>query len=277
MGHVAIVTDSSCDLPPALVDELGIRIVPLTVRFGTTELVDRVDLDPKGFWARCAESPVLPETAAPSPGAFDAAYRAALDGGADAVVAITISGELSATYQAAALAAANAPELPVQVVDSRSVSMGLGMIVVDAARRGATGASADEVAAGAVDAAGRTRVYAALDTLENLRKGGRIGGAKALLGSVLSIKPIIEVVDGKVEEAGKQRTRARALAHLAERVRAAGPVQDLAVMHAECPDVDRVVADLQPLSDTPIIVGEIGAVIGAHAGMGTIGVVFRTP
>src|SRR5690349_11105167 len=123
MGHVAIVTDSSCDLPQALVEELGIRIVPLTVRFGSDEYVDRVDLDPKVFWARCAESPVLPETAAPSPGAFDAAYRAALAGGADAVVAITLSGDLSATHQSAALAASNAPDLPVQVIDSRSVSM----------------------------------------------------------------------------------------------------------------------------------------------------------
>jgi DegV family protein with EDD domain len=277
MGRVAIVTDSSCDLPQALADELGVTIVPLTVRFGAEELVDRVDLDTKGFWARCEGSPTLPETAAPAPGAFDAAYRAALAGGADAVVAITLSGELSATYQAAALAASSAPDLPVRVVDSRSVSMGLGMIVVDAARRGASGAGAEEVEAGAIDAARRTRVYATLDTLENLRKGGRIGGAKALLGSVLSIKPIIEVVDGKVEEAGKQRTRARALAHLAERVRAAAPVQDLAVMHAECPDVGKVVDELQPLSATPIVVGEIGAVIGTHAGRGTIGVVFRTP
>ena len=277
MGAVAIVTDSSCDLPAALVEELGITIVPLTVRFGSTEFVDRVDLGPKEFWARCAEASVLPETAAPSPGAFEAAYRRAAESGADGVVAITLSGELSATFQAASLAAKATGDVPVQVVDSRSVSMGLGMIVVDAARRAAAGAGPEEIAAAATDAAGRTRVYAALDTLENLRKGGRIGGAKALLGSVLSIKPIIEVVDGKVEEAGKQRTRARALAHLVERVRAAGAVSDLAVMHADCPDVDKVVAELQPLSPTPIVVGDIGAVIGAHAGRGTIGVVFRVP
>src|SRR4051794_37259479 len=129
MGAVAIVTDSSCDLPAALVAELGITVVPLTVRFGATEFVDGVDLTSQQFWARCTDSPVLPETAAPSPGAFEAAYRAALDAGADGVVAITLSGELSATFQAASLAAKSAPDLAVRVVDSRSVSMGLGMIV----------------------------------------------------------------------------------------------------------------------------------------------------
>jgi len=275
MSGVHIVTDSSCDLPEALVVELGITIVPLTIRFGEEEFVDRRDLTAKEFWARCAASPVLPETAAPSPGAFEAAYRQAAGAGADGVLCLTLSGELSATLQAAQLAATSVTDVPVQVIDSRSVTMGLGMIVVDAARRAAAGASLDDVAEGAHEAVRRTRVYGALDTLENLKKGGRIGNARALLGSMLSIKPIVEVRDGRVEEAGKQRTRAKALAHLVERVRGAGRISNVAVMHADCPDVDQVVAQVQGLVPDDVVVGEIGPVIGAHTGRGTIGVVFQ--
>ncbi|MET0908680.1 MAG: DegV family protein, partial [Ilumatobacteraceae bacterium] len=115
----------------------------------------------------------------------------------------------------------------------------------------------------------------ALDTLENLRKGGRIGNARALLGTVLSIKPIVEVRDGKVEEGGKQRTRSRALAFLVEKVRSYGDVDDLAVLHADCDDVDEFVAQLRPYYPGEIVVGQIGPVVGAHAGLGTIGVAYQ--
>jgi DegV family protein with EDD domain len=273
-----VVTDSSCDLPQELVDELGIEIVPLTVRFGSEEFVDRVDLSPKEFWARCAASPVLPETAAPSPGAFEAAIKRTASEGATGVLCITLSGDLSATYQAASLAAQSCgSDIDVEVVDSRSVTMGLGMIVLEAARRGAAGASLADVAAVARDLAARTRVYGALDTLENLKKGGRIGAAQALLGSLLSIKPIIEVRDGKVEPESKQRTRTKALAHLLAKVREAGRVENVAVMHADTSDVDQVVAQLRQVHDGPIVVGDIGAVIGTHAGRGTTGIVFQVP
>jgi DegV family protein with EDD domain len=120
-------------------------------------------------------------------------------------------------------------------------------------------------------------VWGALDTLENLRKGGRIGGAKAMVASVLSIKPIIEVRDGRVEEGGKQRTRSKALAFLLEKVRAAGPLESLAVMHADTDDVGELVARLQPLAPGAIVVGDIGPVVGTHTGRGTIGVVFQVP
>jgi len=275
---VKIVTDSSCDLPQELADELGVEIVPLTIRFGTEEFVDRHDLTPAQFWSRCADSAVLPETAAPSPGAFEQAFRAAAGQGSGSVVCVTLSGALSATLQAATLGATAAGDaIRVDVVDSRSVTMGLGMMVVAAARASAGGASADEVGALVRSLAGRTQVWGALDTLDNLRKGGRIGGAKALVASVLSIKPIIEVRDGAVEEGGRQRTRAKAWAFLVDKVRAQPHLESLAVMHAQVPDVERLVAELSTIHPGEIIVGEIGAVIGAHSGPGCVGVVFTTP
>jgi DegV family protein with EDD domain len=274
---VRIVTDSACDLPQDVADELGIEIVPLFIRFDDDELVDREQLSTSEFWARCASSSVLPSTAAPAPGRFEAAYRRLAGEGATGIVVVTLSGALSATLQSAELgAAAVADEIPIQIVDSRSVSMGLGMIAVACARRARDGGSIDDVAALARDLAARTKVWGALDTLENLKKGGRIGGARALLASVLSIKPIIEVRDGVVEEGGRQRTRAKALAFLVDKVRSAGAIENLAVLHAQCDDVDAFVEMLRQVYDGEILVGEIGAVIGTHAGPGTIGVGFHT-
>ncbi len=275
---VRIVTDSACDLPQYLVDELGIDIVPLTIRFGKEEFVDRRDLSTEEFWRRCASSPVLPETAAPPPGAFEEAFRSAASSRAEGVVCISLSSALSATMQSARLAAeAVRDTVRVEVVDSRSVTVGLGMIVVAAARAARDGASVDELVSLVTSMAERTHVWGALDTLDNLKKGGRIGGAKALLASVLSIKPIIEVRNGAVEEGGRQRTRSRAWAFLVEKVRSQPKVENLAVMHADVADIDQLVEQLRPLYQGDIIVGQIGAVIGAHAGPGTVGVIFQTP
>lgn len=281
MPGVRIVTDSSCDLPPALTGEQGITVVPLTVRFGNEELVDRVDLTPAEFWERSARSAVLPETAAPSPGSFEQAFRAAATEGegADGVVCINLSSKLSATSQSAEAAAkAVAGTIPVRVVDSRSVTMGLGMIVLAAARRAEEGAGIDEVAAAAEDAAGRCRVFGTLDTLENLKKGGRIGGAQALLGSLLSIKPVIEVRDGAVEPGPKQRTRSRALKYLVDQVAAESSIEHLSVMHGAAPDVGNFLDMLAPhFPRERIVVADLGAVIGAHTGPRTIGVAYLVP
>jgi DegV family protein with EDD domain len=165
----------------------------------------------------------------------------------------------------------------VEVVDSRSVTVGLGMIVVAAARAARDGAGVDELVKLVTSMAERTHVWGALDTLDNLKKGGRIGGAKALLASVLSIKPIIEVRNGAVEEGGRQRTRTRAWAFLVDKVRSQPRVENLAVMHADVADIGQLVDQLRPLYPGDIIVGQIGAVIGAHAGPGTVGVIFQTP
>ena len=278
---VRVITDSASDLPADIADELDMVIVPLTIRFGDEEFVDRQDLSVAEFWSRCVNSATLPETAAPAPGQFEVAYRAAAADGMTGVLVVSLSGALSATMQSAQLAARtvladDGIDLDVRVVDSRSVSMGLGTIALACARAAHDGATIDEAEALAADLVDRNRVFAALDTLENLKKGGRIGNAKALLATALSIKPIIEVSDGTVEQAGKQRTRTKALAFLVERVRTyEGRIENLAVMHADCSDVDLFVDMLTPLYSGEIVVGEIGPVIGSHGGRGTIGVAFQ--
>jgi DegV family protein with EDD domain len=273
---VRIVTDSSCDLPQAMADALGIRIVPLSVRFGDTEYIDRTTITATEFWSKCAASATLPETAAPSPGSFEETYRSLAAEGATAIVVVALSSDLSATMQSAELAArAVAPGIDVRIVDSRNASMGLGLTVLACAELAKTGASVDEVVARAQSVIPRTRVFAALDTLDNLKKGGRIGGAKAMLATVMSIKPLISITNGLVEEAGKQRTRSKALAHLVDILRNQEvPIERLAVLNAQCADIDAFVAMVKEVYTGEIIVGDIGAVIGTHAGQGTIGIVF---
>jgi DegV family protein with EDD domain len=179
--------------------------------------------------------------------------------------------------QSAELAAKQvAGDISVRVVDSRNASLGVGLIAVECAERARAGASLDEIEALARDLVPRTKVFGALDTLENLKKGGRIGGAKAMMASALSIKPLIEVRDGEVAEAGKQRTRSKALASLIDTLRNAGTVERLGVLHAQCDDVDQFVAQVREVYAGEIMVGDIGAVIGTHAGKGTIGIAFRT-
>jgi DegV family protein with EDD domain len=276
--NVRIVTDSSCDLPEAVVTAHGIRVVPLSIRFGDEEFIDREQLSTAEFWRRCAAQDTLPETAAPAPGQFETAYRELAAEGAGGIVVVSLSGKLSATMQSAELAARSVRDtIDVRVIDSRSVTLGVGTIALAAARAAADGASLDEVEALARDRADRTHVFGALDTLENLKKGGRIGNAKALLATALAIKPIVEVEDGEVAQAGKQRTRSKALKFLVDKVRSfEGEVHDLAVLQADCDDVDEFVAMLQPLYDGEIVVGDIGPVIGTHTGRGTIGVAFSS-
>ncbi len=279
MAVVRVVTDSSCDLPADVVRQHAITVVPLSIRFGEEEFVDGRDLTPSAFWARSAASAVLPSTAAPSPGAFEQAFRDAAAAGASGVVCINLSSKLSATIQAAETAAkALAGELPVRAVDSLSVSLGLGLICVEAAKAGAAGASVDEIVALAEDMGRRTKIHATLDTLENLKKGGRIGAAKALMGTMLSVKPVIEVVDGAVEAGPKVRTRSKALQYLVDRITAQPSVENLAVLHGDAPDVDAFLDLLAPhFPRERIVVGQLGAVVGSHTGPRTIGVAFQVP
>lgn len=280
---VRIVTDSACDLDEATTSRLGITVVPLSIRFGEEEFVDRRDLTPKQFWKKVAESPVLPETAAPSPGAFEAAFRAAAADGATGVVCVCLSAQLSATHGSATLAANAVKDvIEVRVVDSRSITSGQGTMAVVGADKAAGGASIDEVEAAVTALVGRTFVYGALDTLDNLKKGGRIGGAQALIGSLLQVKPILDVSSGAVESPGKQRTRGKALAHLAQLAADAkakhGSIAHLAVMHGDADDVDTLLdllADIYPRDQ--IVVGQIGAVIGTHGGPRVVGMTFDVP
>lgn len=273
---IRIVTDSACDLPQQLVDQHRITIVPLSIRFGDKEYIDRRDLTKEQFWQMCSSSPVLPETAAPSPGQFETEFRRLKQEGATGIVVVSLSSDLSATIQSAELAArAVAGDIDVRIVDSRSASIGEGITAVACAKKAASGAGIEEVVALGKQLAEKSKVWGALDTLENLKKGGRIGGAKAMLASALSIKPIIEVRGGKVEEGGKQRTRSKALAFLVEKVRNAGPIENLSVLQAQCDDLEVLVSELRKVYSGEIIVGDIGPVIGAHTGAGTIGVAYH--
>lgn len=275
---VRVVTDSACDLSEQLVAQYDITVVPLTIRFGTEEFIDREQLSVETFWQRLTDSTALPETAAPSAGAFEAAFRSLAASGATGVICINLSSEVSATMQSAALAAtAVADEIPVRVIDSRSVSMGVGLLVVEAARQAANGAELETIVARVESARDRTHLFATLDTLEFLKRGGRIGGAQALLGSLLAVKPIIEVRDGLVGEGGKVRTRAKALHALADRVRDAGPIDMIAIIDGRAPDLDRLRELVIPLvPDAEMIDGTIGPVVGTHSGPGVVGVVYRT-
>lgn len=270
---VRIVTDSASDLPQEMADALGIVVVPLHVRFGAVELVDHEQLSVAEFWERCAASADLPETAAPSPGAFKAAFEGLFEQGADGVVCVTLSSRLSATNEAASQAARALAPAAVTVLDSFSVTMGQGLVAVAAAEAAADGASIDRALAAAESTRQRLTVCGVIDTLENLRRGGRIGGAAAALGTLLSIKPVIEVREGVVEQESKQRTRAKSLNYLAQKVRSAGPLERLAVVNAQAPDFGEFLGLLADVRSTkPRLVGDIGPVIGTHAGPGTIGV-----
>ena len=274
MPGVYIVSDSSCDLAQDETDPFNIEIVPLSIRFGTEEFTDRQDLSVEDFYARMASSDVLPQTACPSPGTFEQAFSNAGDAGADAVVCLNLSSELSSTLQSAqAAAAACEGRLPIHVIDSRSVSSGLGTLVLEAAKAAGDGDGVDSVLRRVSDLIPRTHVFAALNTLENLKRGGRIGGARAMVGSLLSIKPVIDISGGVVQEAGKARTRKRAMQMLYDRMIDAGPIEHVAVMHGGALDIDDFLALVAPHFPISVLrIGELGAVIGAHGGAEIIGV-----
>lgn len=275
---IRIVTDSACDLSDEELAEWGIGMVPLSIRFGDDEFVDRTELSTDDFYRRLAASEHLPETSAPAPGAFVAMFNAMAAEGATGVVCINLSEALSATIQSARTGAnSDDVEIDVRVLNSKSVTGGLGSLVLAAAKAAREGADIDEVVALTEDLTGRTRVYATLDTLENLKKGGRIGGAQAAFGAILSIKPLLDLSTGEVVAAGKQRTRKRSLAWVRDKLVEAGEVENLAILHSNAEDI----ADfMETLSDIPSVATArtniIGAVIGTHGGPGIVGITYQT-
>lgn len=277
MSKVRVVTDSGSDLSPQRAKDFQIEVVPLSIRFGNQEFTDRVDLTPEAFYEKMAASDDLPETAAPAPGAFATVFESLAADGASDIICVTMSSDVSATGQSARTAAETVEQATVHCVDSRSVSVGLGNLAVAAAKAAAAGDDIDSILAMLHQTAERTRVLAVLDTLDNLKKGGRIGNAQALLGSMLSIKPCIDISSGQVEEAGRQRTRKKALGWLRDSVVEAGPLTGVSIGQGFCDDVDAFVADLQQatgLRDDQIDVNVIGPIIGAHGGPRVMGVSF---
>ena len=248
MSAVAIVTDSASDLPPDLAGSLGIRVVPLVVRFGTHEFQAGVDLSAEDFWTRMlAPDAPFPTTAAPAPGAFAEAYAGAFAAGAASIVCVTIGSRLSGTFASAELAAKEHPGREIHVVDSMSASMGVGHLATLGVELAAAGLPAAEVAATLRARAADLDIFVALDTLEFLRRGGRLSPARAAIGTLLSVKPIVTVVDGLVETADRVRTRARALERVIELL-ATRPVERIAILHTGIGDVEAF-RDLTPTSE----------------------------
>jgi DegV family protein with EDD domain len=278
MPGVRIVTDSASDLSDELVKEHGIIVVPLTIRFGVEELQDRQELSPEEFWLRCKGKTTLPETAAPSPGAFIEAFQRAADEGADEVLCLTISSGVSGTYASALTAAGTFNARPVHVVDTLTLTLGQGLLVIAAAEEAAAGATLEQLVAATQDRIGRVHVYGVLGGLEHLQRGGRIGGAQALLGSLLSIKPVIQVKGGEVAEESKQRTRARALAYLIAKVTADAPLERIGVADGACDDIADVLGRLGTIAtEHPLVSVPLGPVVGTHTGPNTVGVCYITP
>ncbi len=274
---VAVVTDSTSSLPEGLAAQRDIRVVPLSVRLGAQVGREGVEIDTTQLCAALADRRMDVQTSRPAPAAFLDCYRAALDAGASAVVSVHLSRELSGTWEAARLAADEIGADRVRVVDSRAACMGLGYAVLAAADTADDGGGIDEVAAAATDVARRCRIFFSLDSLERLRRGGRIGAAAAWVGTALAVKPLLHVAQGRILPLEKVRTTARAaqrLVELAAQAAGEGPV-DVAVQHlAAAARAEEVAARLRERLDVArLLVSEVGAVIGAHVGTGLVGVV----
>lgn len=278
MARVAIVTDSAADLSPARVKELGIHVVPLEVTFGTERLLAGVDLTIEAFWARMvAPDAPFPTTAAASPGQFKEAFEACFAAGADAVVAVDVSEGLSATIKSARIARDMMPDREIHIVDSTSVSMATGILAEIGAEMAAAGKPAAEIAATLEARTKDLNLYVALDTLEYLKRGGRISPAAAAIGGLLSVKPIITVADRKVEVEERVRTRSKARARCVELL-TARPVERLAVLHTTNAEVeefrDALVAGMPGGIDRSKVTTDlVGASVGPHLGPGAVGAV----
>jgi len=273
---IRIVTDSSCDLPDDVLAQNRIEVVPLTIRFGEEELVDREELSGDEFWRRLTTGATLPETAAPSVGRFQQAFTRMVSSGADGILVICISSKISATLQSATLAAEQyTAGVPVRVVDSGLVSAALGLAVISAAETAASGAGIDEVEAVARAASERGRIFATPDTLEYLRRGGRIGGAQALIGGLLDVKPLIAFEEGRVAAAGRVRSRKKALAAILEHVQEQeGGIERLAVVHSDPPDLAEFLTRLDEVYAGSRLIARFGSVVGTHIGPNAIGVTY---
>ena len=276
MGRVAIVTDSASDLDAARAAALGIAVVPLAVSFGDETFKAGVDLTSEAFWARMTapEAP-FPKTAASSPGDFQAVYEQAFAAGADAVVSVHVAGTLSGTMKSASIARDLLADREIHLVDSTSASMGEGLLAELGVQLASHGVSAAEIARVLADRATDLNVYVALDTLEYLKRGGRISGAQAAIGTLLSVKPIITIKDGKVEATERVRTKSKARERVIELL-SARPVERLAILYAPPSEPDSFRADVIAamaggIDPATVTIQIIGPSVGPHLGPGCLG------
>ena len=269
---VRIVTDSTADLTPEQQRTAGITVVPLNVHFGDEVFRDHVDLSTDEFFRRLKASPQLPRTSQPSVGAFEEAYRSLGQGG-DQIVSVHLSSKVSGTYNSALMAAQSVGEGKIDVVDSLSTSMALGFMALEGAKLARAGRDRQSVTERLRSLVPQSRVICVVDTLTYLERGGRIGKARALLGSLLNVKPILQLKDGEVVPLGRARGRPQALSRLVELLERDGAVSQLAIMHgaaqSDAEQLRQRVASRYPGVDIQLT--EIGAVLGTHTGPGVIG------
>lgn len=273
---VHVIVDSTSDIDADRAKSLGITIVPLTVAFGDDAFLDGVDIDNKTFYEKMAKASALPVTSTPSVEQFQRAFREAINGGATGILVISLSSALSGTLNTATLAAQEFSSVPFKLIDSRSVSAGFGLPAMLAAEKARQGASLDELASFVQDIYARGSLYFVLDTLENLRKGGRIGSAAAFIGTMLSFKPILAIKDGLVTPLERPRSRAKALTRITELVKDLGPLDYMAIAASNDTAGAEILESVRPLYSGTIEVFKLGAVIGTHAGPHAAGV-FAVP
>lgn len=278
--RIAIVTDSTADLPRQLVEAYNIRVVPQVLIMEDKTWLDGVDIDPPTFYELLQTSPHFPSTSQPSVRAFQEVFLE-LSQDAEGIVAVLVSNELSGTMNSALAARASLPEVPIEIVDSRGASMMLGLTVLATARAASEGKDLESVANVARALVGQIHVYFVVDTLEYLHRGGRIGTAARLFGTALNLKPVLEIRDGIVQPVARIRTRRKALDRVHELLQehlAEGERTHMAVIHVAAPKeaahmAEQLKAQFNP---TELLNSECGPVIGTHAGPGTVGVAFYT-
>lgn len=271
--QVKVVTDSTSDIPLDLAARLGVTIVPLTVTMGDETFRDAFDITPSQFYEKLPSLKNLPTTSQPPVPLFEEAYATALRDGYN-VISIHISAKLSGTFNSASVAAKSFPTERIRVIDSKLVTAALGLIVIKAAEMAQTGTNLETIEREVYDLIDRTSIFATADTLEYLHKGGRIGGLRSLFGTILAVKPIFQVKNGELVPYQNVRTKRKALERIAELTKNLGPLEKLAIAHAESPDeageLANMLASIYPLKD--IYESYIGPVVGAHAGPKTMGV-----
>ena len=274
MARIVFVTDSASDLDLAVATARGIRVVPLAVTFGADEYRAGVDLSTADFWARMtAPDAPFPKTAAASPGDVKAIYDGIFAEGADAIVSVHVAGTLSGAIKSAEIAKSMLPEREIHVVDSQGASMAESILCFLGQDLAAAGRTAAEIAATLTRRANDLRMVVSLETLEYLKKGGRVSGAQAAIGTLLSVKPIISVEHGVVETADKPRTRSKSRERCIELI-TEHPIERIAILHTMAPDVDAFRAEVirrAGLNADDVMVSIVGPSVGPHLGPGCVG------
>lgn len=278
MASIAVITDTDASLPNSLAAQYGIRLVPINVHFGEETFQTGVDITDKQVFERVDRDGKLPTTSAPSPGQFAQAYQDALDAGADSIICLTVSSEISATYAAALTARDSFPQQDITVIDTRNLSMGQGFMALAAARAAGEGAAKEEVIARAVEVGSRAHLYAALSTVKYLAMSGRVGHLAAGMASLLSIKPILTVQNGKLEMLERVRTQKKAwdrVIELAGKALAGQPAEEMAILHVNAPAAAKQFESMlagRLACKTEIFTTDLSAGLSVHSGAGLVGI-----